>query len=63
VGNLEFQCVSWVSMVSRKMDLNFQVSKCLGFSWFSVAAQLEQPLETEVLMPIGLAETIRCIPL
>jgi hypothetical protein len=29
------------------MDLHFQVSKFPGFSWFSLVAQLEQPLETE----------------
>jgi hypothetical protein len=36
------------SQVSRKTDLHFQVSKFPGFSRFSVVAQLEQPLETEM---------------
>ena len=36
-----------LSQVSGKMDLRFQVSKFPGFRWFSLVAQLEQPLETE----------------
>jgi len=34
--------------VSSKMDLGFQVPNFQGFYWFSVVAQVEQPLESQI---------------